>query len=170
VSPAVRRVVLALGSNLGDRLDLLQGAVDALADTPELRLVAVSPVYETDPVGGPDQPDYLNAVVVAEGPHAPRTMLERALAVENAFDRVRDVRWGPRTLDIDVIAVGDLTVDEPDLQLPHPRAAERAFVLVPWLDVDAAAELPGAGPVAVLVQGVDRTGVRRRDDLDLVVP
>ncbi|MEO7980468.1 MAG: 2-amino-4-hydroxy-6-hydroxymethyldihydropteridine diphosphokinase, partial [Sporichthyaceae bacterium] len=91
---AVRRIVLALGSNLGDSLELLQGAVDALADTPGLRLVAVSPVYETDPVGGPDQPEYLNAVVVAEGRHSPRTLLERALAVENAFDRVREVRWG----------------------------------------------------------------------------
>ena len=166
----VRRIVLSLGSNLGDRLEQLQGAVDALADTPELTVVGVSPVYETDPVGGPDQPDYLNAVLVADGPHSPRTLLERALAVENAFDRVRDVRWGPRTLDVDVVAVGDLVVDEPDLQVPHPRAAERAFVLVPWLDVDAAAELAGSGPVAALLEHLDSTGVRRRPDLDLVVP
>jgi 2-amino-4-hydroxy-6-hydroxymethyldihydropteridine diphosphokinase len=166
----VRRIVLSLGSNLGDRMELLQGAVDALADTPGLRVVGVSPVYETDPVGGPDQPDYLNAVLVADGRHPPRTVLERALAVENAFDRVRDVRWGPRTLDVDVIVVGDLVVEEPDLALPHPRAAERAFVLVPWLDVDAAAELPGAGPVAALIERLGRDGVRRRDDLDLVVP
>ena len=83
---------------------------------------------------------------------------------------MRDVRWGPRTLDVDVIAVGDLVVDEPDLQVPHPRAAERAFVLVPWLDVDAAAELAGAGPVAALLEHLDSTGVRRRPDLDLVVP
>ncbi len=166
----VRRIVLSLGSNLGDRLEQLQGAVDALADTPELTVVGVSPVYETDPVGGPDQPDYLNAVLVADGPHSPRTLLERALAVENAFDRVREVRWGPRTLDVDVIAVGDLVVEEPDLQVPHPRAAERAFVLVPWLDVDAAAELAGGGPVAALLERLDRTGVRRRPDLDLVVP
>lgn len=166
----VRRVVLALGANLGDRLELLQGAVDALADTPELRVLAVSPVYETDPVGGPDQPDYLNAVVVAEGRHPPRTLLERALAVENAFDRIRDVRWGPRTLDIDLVVVGDLVVAEPDLVLPHPRAHERAFVLVPWLDVDAAATLPGTGLVAQLVAGLDLTGVRRRSDLDLVGP
>lgn len=166
----VRRVVLALGSNLGDRLETLQGAVEALADTPDLELLAVSPVYETDPVGGPEQPDYLNAVVVARGPQSPRTLLERALAVESSFDRARDVRWGPRTLDVDVVAVGDLVVDEPDLQVPHPRAGERAFVLVPWLDVDAAAQLPGAGPVAALVERLDLTGVRRRDDLDLVVP
>ncbi len=165
-----RRIVLALGSNLGERLELLQGAVDALADTPGLRVLGVSPVYETDPVGGPDQPDYLNAVVVAEGRHSPRTLLERALAVENAFDRVREVRWGPRTLDVDVIVVGELVVDEPDLEVPHPRAAGRAFVLVPWLDVDAAAELPGSGPVAALVEQLGRDGVRRRDDLVLVTP
>ena len=78
-------MVLSLGSNLGDRLEMLQGAVDALTDTPDLQVLAVSPVYETDPVGGPDQPDYLNAVLVAEGPHSPRTLLERALAIENAL-------------------------------------------------------------------------------------
>ncbi|MEO7982161.1 MAG: 2-amino-4-hydroxy-6-hydroxymethyldihydropteridine diphosphokinase, partial [Sporichthyaceae bacterium] len=94
----------------------------------------------------------------------------RALAVENAFDRVREVRWGPRTLDVDVVAVGDLVVDDEDLRVPHPRAAERAFVLVPWLDVDAAAELAGAGAVTALVERLGRDGVRRRDDLDLVVP
>ena len=136
--------MLALGSNLGDRLELLQGAVDALADTPELTVLAVSPVYETDPVGGPDQPDYLNAVVVAEGPHPPRTLLERALAIEDAFDRVRDVRWGPRTLDVDVIAVGDLRRRRARPAACRTRGrAERAFVLVPWLDVDPAAALPG---------------------------
>ena len=170
---AARQVVLSLGSNLGDRLEQLQGALDALADTPGLRLTAVSPVYETAPVGGPEQPDYLNVVVVAESKLSARTVLERALAVEDAFGREREVRWGPRTLDVDVIAVGDLVVDDADLQVPHPRAAERAFVLVPWLDVDAGAELPGAGPVAALVDRLgplERAGVRRRDDLDLVVP
>lgn len=169
-APPARRIVLSVGSNLGDRLVQLQGAVDALADTPGLRLTAVSPVYETDPVGGPEQPDYLNAVVVAEGGLSPRSVLERALAVEDAFGRVRDLRWGPRTVDVDVVAVGDLLVDEPDLTVPHPRARQRAFVLLPWLDVDPAAELPGAGSVAGLLARLDRTGVRRRDDLDLVVP
>ena len=169
-SASQHRVVLSAGSNLGDRLGTLQGCVHAISGLPETDVLAVSPVYETAPVGGPAQPDYLNAVLVAEGPHSPRTLLERALAIENAFDRVRDVRWGPRTLDVDVVMVGDLVVDEPDLQVPHPRAGERAFVLVPWLDVDAAAELPGAGRVANLVAGLDVSGLRRRDDLDLVVP
>jgi 2-amino-4-hydroxy-6-hydroxymethyldihydropteridine diphosphokinase len=166
----VRRVVLALGSNQGERLAMLQGAVDALADTPDLVVVAVSPVYETDPVGGPEQPDFLNAVVVAEGPQSPRTLLERALAIEDAFDRTRDVHWGPRTLDVDVVAVGDLTVDEPDLVVPHPLAVDRAFVLVPWCDADPAAELPGAGRVADLLVRLDTSGVRRRDDLVLEPP
>lgn len=169
-SRPVRRVVLALGSNEGDRLALLQGAVDALADTPDFTVLAVSPVYETDPVGGPVQADYLNAVVLCEGPHSARTLLERALAIEDAFGRVREVRWGPRTLDIDVIAVGEESVGEPDLEVPHPRAAERAFVLVPWRDVDASAELPGAGPIAELLASLDVTGVRARPDLELELP
>jgi len=165
-----RRAVLALGSNQGDRLAALQGAVEALAGTPGLTVVAVSPVYETDPVGGPEQPDYLNAVVLVEGDLAPRALLERSLTVEAAFARTRDVRWGPRTLDVDVVAVGDLRVAEPDLLLPHPRAVERAFVLVPWLDVDPDAALPGAGRVADLLAGLDLSGVRRRTDLVLEVP
>jgi 2-amino-4-hydroxy-6-hydroxymethyldihydropteridine diphosphokinase len=162
--------VFALGSNQGDRLAMLRGAVEALAGTPGLTVVAVSPVYETDPVGGPQQPDYLNAVVLVEGDLLPRALLERALAVEAAFARTRDVRWGARTLDVDVVAVGDLRVDEPDLLVPHPRAAERAFVLVPWLDVDPEAALPGAGRVADLLAGLDLSGVRPRADLLLEVP
>ena len=162
--------MLALGSNQGDRMAMLQGAVDAIADTPELTVLAVSPVYETDPVGGPDQPDFLNAVVLAESSLSPRTLLERAQAVENAFDRTREVHWGPRTLDVDVIAVGELVVHEPDLVVPHPLAAERAFVLVPWCEVDPAATVPGASAVAELVAGLDTSGVRRRDDLTLEVP
>lgn len=164
-----RRVVFALGSNLGNRFELLQGAVDALAETPGLRLVAVSPVYESDPVGGPEQPDYLNAVVLAEGAGSPRSLLARAHELENAAGRQRSVPNGPRTLDVDVIAVGDMVVDELDLQVPHPRASERSFVLVPWSTVDAEAELPGVGPVAVLAERVGETGVRRRHDLDLVI-
>ena len=165
----VRRAVLALGSNQGDRRAVLQGAVDALAATTGLVVVAVSPVYETDPVGGPEQPDYLNAVVLGETALPPRVLLARAHEVEAMFGRVRGVRWGPRTLDVDVIVVGDLVVADADLQVPHPRAHERAFVLVPWLDVDPAAALPGHGQVADLLAGVDRSGVRPRDDVRLTV-
>ena len=149
---------------------MLQGAIDAIADTPELTVLAVSSVYETDPVGGPEQPDFLNAVVLAESSQSPRTLLERAQAVEQAFDRTREVHWGPRTLDIDIVAVGELMVQEPDLVVPHPLAAERAFVLVPWCDVDPEATVPGAGQVGELVARLDTSGVRRRTDLALEVP
>ncbi|GAA2373903.1 2-amino-4-hydroxy-6-hydroxymethyldihydropteridine diphosphokinase [Nonomuraea africana] len=165
------RVVLALGSNLGPRFETLQGALDSLFDAPGLRFVAVSPVYETDPVGGPDgQQPYLNAVVVAESKLTPETLLDRAQSVENAFGRVREERWGPRTLDVDVIAAGDVVSDNPELTLPHPRAHERAFVLIPWLKADPEAVLPGRGPVADLLAGLDKSGVRLRDDLKLQGP
>ncbi|MEU8175401.1 2-amino-4-hydroxy-6-hydroxymethyldihydropteridine diphosphokinase [Microbispora hainanensis] len=164
------RVVIALGSNLGRRMENLQGAVDSLFDAPGLAFVAVSPVYETDPVGGPEQGPYLNAVVVAESMLDPRTLLDRAHSVENAFGRERRERWGPRTLDVDLITVGDLTSDDPELTLPHPRAHERAFVLVPWAQADPAAALPGHGPVAALLAGADQSGVRLRPDLVLEPP
>lgn len=138
------RAVLSVGSNLGDRLATLQSAVDAFRDW----LVAVSPVYETAPWGPVPQDDYLNAVLVADDAGAtPRDWLARAHAAERAAGRTRDVRWGPRTLDVDVVAVDDTGVDvvtdDPELTLPHPRATQRAFVLVPWLDVDPQARLNG---------------------------
>ena len=162
-APVRRPVALALGSNLGDSATVLQAAVDDLAALPGLRLGAVSAVYRTAPVGGPEQPDYLNAVVVGETTLDPLALLTATQGVERAHHRVRDVRWGPRTLDVDVLSLGDGVVDEPTLQVPHPRAHERAFVLVPWTDADPAAVIPGRGPVADLVAGVDRTGVTRTD-------
>lgn len=158
-----RQAVLALGSNLGDRQDILQGGVDAIAGIEGVRLTGVSPVYETVPVGGPPQPDYLNAVVLAEVTISSLDLLDRLHAVEAAFDRVRLVRWGPRTLDIDVITVAGEHCDDPDLTLPHPRAHERAFVLAPWHDVDPDAVLPGWGPVADLLARADQTGIRRSE-------
>lgn len=153
--------VLSIGSNLGDRLAHLQSAVDALR--PWLR--AVSPVYETDPWGPVEQDDYLNAVLLVADPDAtPRDWLARAHAAEQAAGRTRDVRWGPRTLDVDVISVDDVASDDPQLTLPHPRAAERAFVLVPWLAVDPSAEL-GGRPVRALLAGVSSDDVRARPDL-----
>ncbi len=154
-------VILAIGSNLGHRQQILQGAVDAIAGIGGLRVAAVSPLYETAPVGGPPQPDYLNAVLLAHTTLPSRDLLDRLHAIEAEFDRVRLVRWGARTLDIDIIAAGDERSDDPELTLPHPRAAERAFVLAPWSDIDPDAVLPGLGPVAALLEETDRSGIRR---------
>jgi 2-amino-4-hydroxy-6-hydroxymethyldihydropteridine diphosphokinase len=169
MTAAMTAVVLALGSNLGDRQDILQGAVDAIAGLSGVRVTAVSPVYETAPVGGPAQPDYLNAVVLADATAPARELLDRLHEIEAAFDRVRLVRWGPRTLDIDVIMFGGERSDDPKLTLPHPRAHERAFVLAPWHDVDPDAALPGHGPVAELLAKADANGLRR-SNLRLVIP
>jgi 2-amino-4-hydroxy-6-hydroxymethyldihydropteridine diphosphokinase len=155
-----RAVVLALGSNLGDRLANLQGGVDALCARPGLSSVRVSPVYETAPVGGPAQPEYLNAVLVATTTLSARAVLDRCHEAENALGRVRAERWGPRTLDVDVIAYGTEVSDDPELTLPHPRAHERAFVLAPWHDVDPGAVIPGHGRVADLLAAVGSAGVR----------
>jgi 2-amino-4-hydroxy-6-hydroxymethyldihydropteridine diphosphokinase len=161
----IRRAALALGSNLGDRLDYLQAAVDALTESPEIIAVAVSPVYETEPVGGPEeQPMFLNAVLVVDTTLSARSLLERAHAVEDAFGRTHEEQWGPRTLDVDVLAVGDRVVVEADLAVPHPRLADRAFVLTPWADVDPDFEVPGVGVVGELSESVGRAGVRRTDD------
>ncbi|WP_225625503.1 2-amino-4-hydroxy-6-hydroxymethyldihydropteridine diphosphokinase [Streptomyces werraensis] len=167
-----KRAVVSLGANLGNRLETLQGAVDALEDTPGIRVKAVSPVYETEPWGVEpgSQPSYFNAVAVVKTTLPPSSLLERAQAVEEAFHRVRDERWGPRTLDVDIVAYADLHSDDPHLTLPHPRAHERAFVLAPWLDIDPAAELPGRGPVAELLDAVTRDGVAPRADLELRLP
>lgn len=164
------RTVLALGSNLGDRLGQLQGGLEALLTGPGLAATAVSGVYETRPVGGPEQPDYLNAVLVADTTLAPVALLHRCQQVEAAFHRVRQEAWGPRTLDVDIIVYGDVVSDDPELTLPHPRAAQRAFVLAPWLDADPAAVLPGHGPAAQLLERAGRSGIRRRDDLALRLP
>ncbi len=167
-----RRAVVSLGSNVGNRLETLQGAVDALADTPGLRVKAVSPVYETEPWGVEpgSQPSYLNAVALIRTTLPPGSLLERAHAIEEAYLRVREEKWGPRTIDVDIISYQDVASDDPDLTLPHPRAHERAFVLVPWHDVDPAAELPGHGPVADLLAGVGQGDVRPHDGAELRLP
>src|SRR5262245_41778522 len=133
--PRERRAYLGLGSNLGDRRAHLQAAVDALAAEPRLTVVAVSAVYESAPVGGPPQDDYLNAGVAVDTTLDARGLLGVARRAEDRQRRVRGERWGPRTLDVDVLLVGDEQVDEPDLQVPHPRMTARAFVLVPLADV-----------------------------------
>lgn len=162
----LRIATFSLGSNMGDRLGYLQTGVDALRATPGLKVTAVSSVYETDPVGPVEsQEDFLNLVVVTESTLASMVMLERAQAIEDAFGRVRTVPGGPRTIDVDLIAVGNRVINTEVLTLPHPRAHERAFVLVPWFEVAPDAELVGRGPIATLLALLDTTGVRRRDDL-----
>jgi 2-amino-4-hydroxy-6-hydroxymethyldihydropteridine diphosphokinase len=158
------RAVLSVGSNVGDRLAHLQSAVDALRDV----LVVVSPVYQTAPWGGVEQDDFLNAVLLVDEEDTDEDeWLRRAQRLEHAAGRTREVRWGPRKLDVDIIAVDSVSRDDAALILPHPRAHLRAFVLVPWLDVEPQAVLAGHGPVRDIVADVDSTGVRRRDDLEL---
>lgn len=162
------RAVLALGANLGDRAAALQGAVDALA--PEAKVVGVSAIFETAPVGGPEQPDYYNAVAIVETGLSPSALLDLAHTIEADAGRVRLERWGPRTLDVDIIAFDDVVSNDPVLTLPHPRARERAFVLMPWLDAAPDAVLVGYGAVADLVATLDTGGVRRLDAPRLRVP
>jgi 2-amino-4-hydroxy-6-hydroxymethyldihydropteridine diphosphokinase len=160
--------VLSVGSNLGDRLGTLQRCVQAIGGLPDTDVLAISPVYETDPVGGPAQPDYLNAVLIAATGLRPRDLLAATQRIEADFGRIREERFGPRTLDIDIISYAEEVSGDPVLTLPHPRARERAFVLAPWLDIDPAASLPGYGPAADLLARLGRDGVRRRPDLALV--
>ncbi|HYL53714.1 MAG TPA: 2-amino-4-hydroxy-6-hydroxymethyldihydropteridine diphosphokinase [Acidimicrobiia bacterium] len=151
------RAYLALGSNLGDRLANLQGAVDGLADAPGVRVDALSRVYETAPVGGPPQDPYLNAVVAVDTELDPRGLLALAQTLERIAHRVRAERFGPRTLDVDVLLYDDLVLDDPDLILPHPRMWERGFVLAPLRDVaphlvDAGASWKGVREATVQLQ------------------
>ena len=164
------RAVLSLGANLGDRAGALRTALAALQGD---GLVARSTLYETPPWGPVEQPPYLNAVAVVSGPRDAAGWLARAHELEQAAGRTREVRFGPRTLDVDVITVlGDdgapVLSDDPALTLPHPRAHERAFVLVPWLTLDRGAVVPGRGKVADLVAALppeDVAAVKRWDHL-----
>lgn len=161
------RAILSLGSNLGDRLDFLKSVVDGLRGT----VVAVSTVYETKPWGVEGQPDFLNAVCIVDDPARDHwAWLRAGQALELAAGRVRELRWGPRTLDVDVVTVDDVRSDDPELLLPHPGTPDRASVLIPWLEIDPDAVLPGHGPIRDLLAALpeaDREGVRPRPDLTL---
>lgn len=166
------RAVLSLGSNLGDRFAHLRSAVAGFGDA----VRAASPVYETAAWGGVEQDDFLNAVLVVEDTGVDAWgWLRRGQELERAAQRVREVHWGPRTLDVDVVTVdgpdGPVLSEHPELLLPHPGTPERATVLRPWLDIDPEAVLPGHGPVAVLLAALGpgtEHGMRRRDDLALI--
>lgn len=165
------RAVLSIGSNIGDRLAHLQSVCDGLGGA----VVAASAVFSTAPWGGVEQQDFFNAVVIVDDPACDAGhWLSAGQELEQQADRRREQHWGPRTLDVDVISVpdnaGEIVSDDPVLTLPHPRAAERAFVLIPWLDVDPQAVLWHAGnraPVASLIDALpasERDGVHRTDD------
>lgn len=153
--------VLGLGGNVGDRLATLRSAVAALVALPGVSAVRASSVYETPPWGPVPQPPYLNAVALVSVELPALSLLHALQAIEAVHGRVRDVRWGPRTLDLDIVSYGSDVSAAPELTLPHPRAHERAFVLVPWLELDPLAALPGLGPVAPLLARLDTAGVRR---------
>ncbi len=143
------KVVIALGSNMGDTNSHLHHAIDELGKSIEIR--AVSSFYKTAAVGGPKQDDFLNAVIVGESEMDPLDLLVAMQEIEVLAGRTREVHWGPRTLDLDLIACGDLVIQEPHLELPHPRAHERSFVLEPWFEIDPGATLAGHGSIRDLI-------------------
>jgi len=172
---SVHRAVLALGGNLGNRLESLQSALDALGDAPGVQPLSISPVYETAPFGGaPDAPDakdlseqpaYLNAVALIGTDLTPQQLLIRTQAIEEALHRVRGERWAARTIDVDIIVYDDLELRDEDLIVPHARAHERTFVLRPWYDIEPNAVIPGRGPIAELLEDLPEEGIEPRPDL-----
>ena len=145
------RYVIGIGSNMGDSVSIVRRAIDEIEATFDIDVDERSSLYRTRPVGGPEQDDYINAVVVMHCDRDPDRVLAGLQEIEHEFGRVRDVRWGPRTLDLDIIAVNDMISVDPDLTLPHPRAHERTFVLVPWHEIDPEATLPHHGPIENLI-------------------
>jgi len=153
----VTRAFLGLGSNLGERLENLRRAVTLLGER-GLSVLRSSRVYESDPVGGPPQPDYLNAVIEVETDGSARELLDACLGAEREMGRERTERWGPRVIDLDVLTFGEERIDEPGLEIPHPRMHERAFALVPLLELDTDPPLPGDRSVATLRLGAMSLG------------
>jgi 2-amino-4-hydroxy-6-hydroxymethyldihydropteridine diphosphokinase len=162
------RAVLGLGANLGDRAATLQAALDGLGA--QTRVVAVSAIFETAPVGGPKQPDFYNAVVLIDTTLAASDLLALAHRLEAAAGRVRVEHWGPRTLDVDVLAYDGKRSNDPELTLPHPRAHERAFVVLPWLEIEPDGAIDGHGTLAQLATALGTAGVRRLDTPVLSLP
>ena len=158
-------VLLGIGANLGDREAALQSVVDAMPG--RFQAIQVSSVYDTPPWGVLDQPTFLNAVISAETHLTPEQVLEWGQDVEQAAHRERYRHWGPRTLDVDVLTYDDVRSDDPDLTLPHPRAFERAFVLVGIVELDPDFVIAGYGPVSELLEGLDCEGITVHSQLRL---
>lgn len=152
------RACVGLGGNVGDAAATIRAAFDALGALPGTRLLAISSLYRTPAWGLEDQPDFVNAAALLETTLAPRVLLDGLLAVERAFGRERRERWGPRTLDLDLLLFGDAVLDEPGLHVPHPHLHERAFVLRPLADIAPQAVVPGQGTVQALLAQVDASG------------
>ena len=148
------KVVIALGSNIGDTNSHLHHAIDELGKS--VSIGAVSSFYKTAPVGGPPQDDYLNAVLIGECDLDPLDLLVAMQEIETMAGRTREIQWGPRTLDLDLVTYGDHAIVEPHLELPHPRAHERSFVLEPWLEIDPDAQIPGRGYIRDLLAALQR--------------
>ena len=166
------RAYLGLGSNLGDRAGAIRTACMELGAHPEITVERLSSLYETPPVGMTDQPDFINAAIEIDTTLSARALLTACLAVEAQMGRVRNARWGPRVIDIDILVYGSEVIDEPDLKAPHPRLAERAFALAPLAEMEPALRPPGfQGDVTeLLAQSNDRAAIRRIGKLDHTAP
>lgn len=157
----MNRAFVALGANIGDAASTLKSALAALDQLAGVRVLRTSSLYRTAPVGVEDQPDFINAVAEIETPLAPHALLAALLALEDRFGRVRDRRWGPRTLDLDLLLYDDLALDTPDLVLPHPRLHLRAFVAVPLAEIAPDLAIPGRGSLAAWLPAVTNQGIER---------
>lgn len=149
------RAYVGLGANLGPREETLRRALDLLSGADGVEIVAVSELRETEPVGVVDQPRFLNGAAAVETTLSPRELLETLLEIERSLGRVREERWGPRLVDLDLLVYGDTLVDEPGLRVPHPRLNERRFALEPLADLDRDLEIPGSGRVSELLAALD---------------
>jgi 2-amino-4-hydroxy-6-hydroxymethyldihydropteridine diphosphokinase len=164
---------LSLGSNVGDRLEYLQLAVQALREVNGIRIQNISGIYETDPVGYVDQPAFLNMVIEGETDFSATALLEEIMRIEQKLGRKRDVRWGPRTIDIDILLYGTQIIQEANLEIPHPRMMDRSFVLVPLAEVASDCLIPTGKdiyitPLELLAKVEDKSGVRKWKDFDWV--
>jgi len=149
------KAIIALGSNLGDKFNYLQSAVEKINKIKDVEILKISSVYETVPVGGPVQDDYLNAVIQIESKLESEILLQKLQSIEVELDRVREERWGPRTIDLDIVAIEDQQHNSPNLTIPHPLAHERCFVLIPWFEIDPTSALVNKGIVANLITKLD---------------
>jgi 2-amino-4-hydroxy-6-hydroxymethyldihydropteridine diphosphokinase len=163
------KAVLSIGSNLGERFDHLQTVVHKITQNEKISNVFTSSIYETKPVGGPEQGNFLNAVLVIETELSALELLQFAQQLEDEAGRIRDIRWGPRTLDVDILVFGDEISNDEVLTLPHPRISERAFVIVPWLEIEPNAVIPGSAALSELEKSISKSDVQLNSDMKLQV-